>query len=340
MSKLKLFGWIWALLVAAASGALYSAIIFGGRTYIGAAYAVVIIGLLLAFEQDLLFSRLRFWLMGLPTPVYFLMTLILNIATVAAGTLVVGTALWSLGVMDSWLDSALPSEGVLIYALFVSALMVFVLRMRDLVGREVFASLLMSRYRQPRSENRVFLFVDLVGSTNYAERFGDLRTQKYLGEFLKTVALSVRRFGGTVDDYIGDAAFVTWRFESGIRNSACIHCVLHILEAIKARETFWITEFGEVPRLRAALHGGPVIVAEIGLDHRKITYFGDTVNTTARIEGLARDLKRSFLISDSLLNQLSPMASITTEPLGSYAVRGKGQTLSVTAISPAPIYSA
>lgn len=332
MSKLTFFGWINALAVAAASGALYSVVFFGGRAYIGASYAVVIIGLLLAIEQDLLLSKLRLWLMGLPTLLYFLLTLILNVITVAAGTFVVGTALWSLGVMDTWLGSALPSQGILIYVLFVSALMVFVLRMRDLVGREVFASLLMSRYRQPRSEQRVFLFVDLVGSTSYAERFGDLRTQKYLGEFLKTVALSVRRFGGTVDDYIGDAAFITWRFENGIRDSACIQCVLHLLEAIEARENFWIDEFGEIPRLRAALHGGAVIVAEIGLDHRKITYFGDTVNTTARIEGLARELNRSFLISNSLLDHLPRVKSITTEPLGSYAVRGKGQSLSVTAI--------
>lgn len=157
----------------------------------------------------------------------------------------------------------------------------------------MFASLLLSRYRRPRSEKRIFLLVDLVGSTRYAERCGNLRTQQYLGEFLKTVALSVRRFGGTVDDYIGDAALITWRFEKGTHRSACIRCVLHIFQAIQAKKNLWIHEFEEAPRLRAALHGGPIIVAEIGLDYRKITYFGDTVNTTARIEGLARQLGKA-----------------------------------------------
>ncbi len=45
---------------------------------------------------------------------------------------------------------------------------------------------------------------------------------------------------------------------------------------------------GQVPRLRAALHGGTIITAEIGIDHHKITYFGDTINTTARLESFAR----------------------------------------------------
>ncbi|WEZ85423.1 adenylate/guanylate cyclase domain-containing protein (plasmid) [Rhizobium sp. 32-5/1] len=335
MSRFSFFGWLWALVIAATSGAVYSVVVFDGRAPIGAAYAVVIIGLLLVFEQDLVLPRFRLWLMELPTAVYFLMTLILNVATIAVGTFVVGTLLWLFGFLDSWSEAVLPNGGVLIYALSVSALIVFVLRMRDLVGREVFASLLLSRYRRPRPENRVFLLVDLMGSTSYAERFGDLRTQRYLGEFLKTVALSVRRFDGTVDDYIGDAALITWRFEKGIHRSACIRCVLHILEAIQAKQSFWINEFGEVPRLRAALHGGPVIVAEIGLDHRKITYFGDTVNTTARIEGLARELGKDFLISDSLLNQFKSVTFATTERLGSYSLRGKGQSLSVTAISAA-----
>jgi adenylate cyclase len=333
MSRFSLFGWLCALAIAAASGALYSTFIFGGNASIGAAYAVGIIGLVLAFEQDLILVRFRLWLMGLPTAAYFLLTLLLNIVTIVIGTFVVGTLLWLFGFLDSWVGSVVPTGGILIYALIVSALIVFVLRMRDLVGPEVFSSLLLSRYRRPQSENRVFLLVDLMGSTSYAERFGDLRTQQYLGEFLKTVALSVRRFEGAVDDYIGDAALITWHFKKGIHRSASIRCVLHIFEAIQAKEDFWITEFGEVPRLRAALHGGPVIVAEIGLDHRKITYFGDTVNTTARIEGLARELGKSFLISDSLLSQFPPMEFATTEPLGSYAVRGKGQSLSVTAVT-------
>lgn len=137
MSRFSFFGWLWTLVIAAASGALYSVIIFDGRAPIGAAYALVIIGLLLMFEQDLVLPRFRLWLMERPTAVYFMMTFILNIATIAVGTFVVSTILWLFGFLESWIEAVFPTEGVLIYALSVSAIIVFVLRMRDLIGREV-----------------------------------------------------------------------------------------------------------------------------------------------------------------------------------------------------------
>ena len=54
------------------------------------------------------------------------------------------------------------------------------------------------------------------------------------------------------------------------------------------------------------------------------------MNTTGRIEGLCRQLDVDMLVSSDLLDRIAALpAGVTTRPLGSHAVRGRGQSLSV-----------
>jgi adenylate cyclase len=133
--------------------------------------------------------------------------------------------------------------------------------------------------------------------------------------------------------YIGDAAIVTWPLARGIKDARCVRCVFDILSDIDADAAAWKHRFGEVPRLRAALHGGPIVTAEIGVDHHKVAFFGDTINTTARIEALCKTLGRSVLISSELASKVALPKTIAAESLGEHVVKGRGQTLGVTALS-------
>jgi adenylate cyclase len=253
---------------------------------------------------------------------------------IAVGFAFGGTIVWALGlVTESWLETVTLSPRVLLYSLAVSAILIFVIRVRDLIGREVFANLLIGRYRRPVSEERVFLFVDLIGSTSFAEEFGDLRAQEYLRDLFATFAEPVRRHRGAIDDYIGDAAIVSWPLPRGVERGHCVYCIFDILDRIEASADWWMKRYGRVPRLRAALHGGPVITAEVGLDRRKISYFGDTVNTTARLEALCRTLDAPILISGDLVARLPPLPDVICEDLGIHAIRGRDQPLSVCALA-------
>jgi adenylate cyclase len=226
----------------------------------------------------------------------------------------------------------LPSLNVLLYALATSGPIVFVLRVRELLGRDVFLSLLTGRYRKPVQEERVFLFVDLAGSTSLAERFGDLKMQEYLGRLFATLADPVLRHGGSIDDYIGDAAVISWPFDRAVADAACIRCVFDILDQIETDAHRWRKDYGEIPRLRAALHGGTIVAAEIGVDRHKITYFGDTVNTTSRVEGLCRTLDRQVLISADLARRMRLPAFVKSEDLGEHELKGRGQKLGVLSL--------
>jgi len=326
--------WLAIATFVALSGVAYGVAFYPeSPRYIGAIFALFCGMPLLAFERGLLMPRLHSRVRLLPTPAYIPIALLIDAALISIGFAVAGNLLRMIGLTQgSWLDATIPQAEVIIYALSVSALTVLVLRVRDLLGRDVFISLLTGRYRNPVPEERVFLFIDLVGSTAFAEEYGDLRTQQYLGSLFGTFAEQIRRHNGAIDDYIGDAAIITWPLNRGIKDACCVRCIFDILSNIEANSDVWRKVYGQVPRVRAALHGGPVITAEIGVDRHKITYFGDTVNTTARLEGLSKTLGRGVLISSDLADLMTMPDGIDAEYLGTHAVKGRGREVGVVAL--------
>jgi adenylate cyclase len=81
--------------------------------------------------------------------------------------------------------------------------------------------------------------------------------------------------------------------------------------------------FGVAPRLRAALHAGPVIAGEVGEHRRAIVFHGDVMNTTSRLEDAARALERPFVVSAEALARLEGLELYALEDLGPHALRGR-----------------
>jgi adenylate cyclase len=335
---LAMLDYVVLFLAIAGSGVAYAFLEYGGGALIGATYALFACAPILAFERGYIMPGLARRISMLPTPAYILIGLIVYAVLVFCGFGLGGTILWATGIFPvSWRRAVHAEMQTLLFTLGVCAIIVFIMRVRELLGRDIFIDLILGRYRRPVSEERVFLFIDLVGSTSFAEIHGDLRAQEYLGELFSTYAGPVRRHGGVIDDYIGDAAIITWPYHLAIRRAACINCVFDILSTIENDRAEWLLRFGTSPKLRFAIHGGPVITAEIGVDHHKITYFGDTVNTTARLESLSKMLGHPVLISSDLAHQLLLPKGIRSEYLGEHAVKGRGQTLGVCALSRQPV---
>lgn len=326
--------WILTGLLVAATGIIYGMVFFPEAPgYISAIFALFCGMPLLAFERRMILLRLNVWMHRLPTPAFIIAALIVDFALIALGYATAGSLLKVLGaITGTWEDVTLLKVNVYLYAVAVTAAIIFVSRVRELLGRDVFLSLLTGRYRNPMQEERVFLFVDLVGSTAFAEEHGDLKTQEFLGAVFGALAEPVRRHKGAIDDYIGDAAIITWPLRRGVKNANCVRCVFNILADIEANSEMWLKSYGRVPRLRAALHGGSIVTAEIGVDHHKIAYFGDTVNTTSRLESLCKTLERQVLISSDLATRMELPETIIREDLGEHAVRGRDQHLGVIAL--------
>lgn len=331
--------WFLLALIMGASGIVYDILFYAdGRPLVGATFALFIGMPILAFERKALLPRLSRRIQKLPTLTYFLTQLFIYEILMTIGFAVAGVILRIFGAIPpsvSWIDTLVLPFNVFMYALIVCSAIIFVLRVRELLGRDVFLAMLTGRYRNPVSEERIFLFIDLVDSTPFAEKHGDLRAQQMLNSLFAAFAEPVRRHKGTIDDYVGDAAIITWPLARGMKNGRCVRCVFDILNAIEDEAEAWLKRYGQVPRLRAALHGGFVITAEIGIDHHKITYFGDTVNTTSRLESLCKALNRPILISSELAGRMTLPDFVNAEDLGVHALKGRGQGLGVMALAQA-----
>ena len=325
--------WIVAPVVGLLAGLLYGLIFEVGLLVSGVRGAFIGAPILL-YERGLLFRGWRNFTRRLATPVFAAATLATYVAMIVIGNAGAGTVLHhAFGYMPNPRVAMMLPETGFAYALSFSAFATFVLRVRDLIGPRVFANLLIGRYHRPISEERIFLFLDVAGSTRFAEQHGDLAAQRYLGAIFSALALPVHHSRGSIDDYVGDMALVSWTIDRGTQGAACLRCVFDFAQMIVEDAERWVEEFGQVPGFRAALHCGSVVTAEIGLERHKIAYFGDTLNTTSRLESVAKELGVTILISGNLLDCLGTLPSdIIVEDLGLHNMRGRNEPLRIAAV--------
>lgn len=335
MSNGSLTFWIVIAAASAAFGALYGILFHEGPAVLGVTYGTCIGVLAIAYERGALFPRYTTCLRRLPSLAYFAAAEMSLLLVIIIGMGVMGIVVRALGLTDKSLaEVVIPRPQAVIYAMAVSALLIGVLRMRDLIGRSTFTNLILGRYHRPRSEERIFLFLDLVGSTAYAEKHGDFAAQELLKDVFETIAEPVRRHRGQIDDYIGDQVIISWPLMRGIERARCIECIFAIQRMLRDDRDRWTRRFGLVPELRAALHGGSVVTAEIGIDRHKIAYFGDVMNATARLEGLCRQTSRSVLVSEAVLCRIPVLPDgIEAEALGQHVLRGRSGEMVVHALS-------
>jgi adenylate cyclase len=337
MHRQRITTWAVILAISACAGVFFNMVVVAnGRPMMGAVFGLFVATPMIAFARGLFLGGLHERLRRLPFPLYAPLSILIYAAQIVVASAIAGGVLWSLGFMrgDSLLHSIEVPWTDVVFALIILGIFMFVMRVRDLIGADVFLSLLTGRYHKPVAEERIFLFVDVVGSTQFAERFGGLRAQEYLASFFGAIAGPVRRYQGSIDDYVGDLAIITWPLRRGAKDGRCLRCVFAIQEEIERQAQAWQSRFGLVPRFRAALHGGEVVAGEVGIDRHKISYFGDTVNMTARLEALCRDLGNPYLISADLLSRIPVLPpEMCVIDLGAHEIRGSNRPLAVAALT-------
>jgi adenylate cyclase len=208
----------------------------------------------------------------------------------------------------------------------------FVLQMRRVIGGRVLTNLLLGRYHSPVREERIFMLVDLKGSTALADRLGDERAHAFITSVFFDIDQPIQEHGGEIYSYVGDGLIATWPLAKGIADACCLRCYVAIRGVLDARGATYLRDFGVLPSVRAALHAGPVVAGECGDAKLSIVYLGDTLNTAARIEQMAKALDRDCLISRPLMQQARLPAGLQVEPLGPMTLRGREQPVELYAL--------
>jgi adenylate cyclase len=222
-----------------------------------------------------------------------------------------------------------------LFSVVIAVAFTFVMQINLMLGQGELVKFIRGRYSRPREEERIFLFLDLVGSTSLAETLGGVRFLELLNQILDDIADPILEHRGEIHKYVGDEVIVTWLPESGLPGAACIACALAIESRLAEIAGSYRERFGVVPLFRSALHLGLVVSGELGSVKREIAYLGDAMNTTARLIDSCRAERRSILASDDLLRRVALPPSIAADSLGPLTLRGKQEPLLVHAMRPA-----
>ncbi|WP_299677764.1 adenylate/guanylate cyclase domain-containing protein [uncultured Dokdonia sp.] len=181
--------------------------------------------------------------------------------------------------------------------------------------------ILRGRFYIPHEENRIFMFLDLQSSTEYAERLGHIEYSMLIRDCFNDLGVVIEN-EAEIYQYVGDEAILTWKLRDGLRNQNCINAFFNFKKQLLKKEAYYKEKYNVVPFFKAGLNDGVVVATEVGKYKKEIAYHGDTINTAARIQGKCNEFQQELLLSESLKNKLNP-TGIEFELLGNIQLRGK-----------------
>jgi len=125
---------------------------------------------------------------------------------------------------------------------------------------------------------------------------------------------------------------VSWPEVVGLRDNACIQCVLRMKRDLRRSAPELESRFGVAPDFKAGLQLGRVSTGEIGALKKEIVFTGDVLNQTARIQGMCNELGADLLVGDALRERLEDVDGWAFRSLGSHVLRGKEEPVEVFAL--------
>jgi class 3 adenylate cyclase/tetratricopeptide (TPR) repeat protein len=133
------------------------------------------------------------------------------------------------------------------------------------------------------------LFADISGSTTLGELLDPEDLRRVLTDFFGALAREVKRFGGTVDKYIGDAVMAVFGAPQAHEDDAerAISAAIAMQVAIGQLNEDLERRHGTRLALRIGINTGEVVAGLLAGDVQAYTVVGDTVNTAQRFEAAA-----------------------------------------------------
>lgn len=215
------------------------------------------------------------------------------------------------GILPLSLVKVIVSVGIYRFALqvvVITSVAILVVQVEEFMGRRFFMGFLLGWYDKPREDERVVLSMDLVGSSALNERLGDMLYFRFLKATHSLMTDAVLRHDAEIHKYVGDEVIFTWKMKNGTQNANCVAMFFDIQKRLEARRPWMMREFGAAPQFRGGLHGGPIIVAQVGHIKRAIDFSGDVMNTTSRVQSMAKNLKADLMITQELVDRMPGLA--------------------------------
>lgn len=201
----------------------------------------------------------------------------------------------------SELHDTMPSMLIGLPVMFaVSVTAIMMLRIVGYLGAKNLFQMMIGKYHRPVLERRIFLFLDIKGSTALVERLGPIETRALIGKFFFDISGPVTDHGGEIYRFTGDGVVAVWVWKQGIAKNRIVRAIDAIGNAVDHEADYYRSKFGHMPEYRIGVHGGPIVTSEEGDTKRAIGFYGDTIHIAARLEQKAKELGIDCVLSGKI----------------------------------------
>lgn len=191
-------------------------------------------------------------------------------------------------------------------------------------GFSMFLKSFFGKYKKPFEENRIFIFLDLVSSTQYSQKLRHEKYSAFLQECFYTISNSIVNNHGIVYQFVGDEVVVTWKGDKKDNYRRAIDFFFQFCDDLKKKEKLFMEKYGLLPEFTASLNSGNIMVAEVGDLKTEIAYHGSVLNTASRLQKQCKIYSANLLATEGFISNLKNTPhNYTYEYLGLVLLSGK-----------------
>jgi class 3 adenylate cyclase len=168
------------------------------------------------------------------------------------------------------------------------------------------------------------LFSDIRRFTALSESMTPEENFRFLNSYLSRMGPIIRKNGGFIDKFIGDAIMALFPVspQTAAQAALAMRHELRLYNAHRRAQNFEPIDIG------IGIHTGSVRLGTIGENERwEGTVIGDTVNLASRIENLSSTFSAAIVVSEAVLRELPP--ETPARELDTIRVKGKKQAVTV-----------
>jgi adenylate cyclase len=181
--------------------------------------------------------------------------------------------------------------------ILISSFINFYKAIRQKVGFENFYPIISGYYRTPREEDRIFIFIDLISSTRYAELLGHRKYSAFLQECFKHLGILEIKYRAMQYQIVGDEVVLSWPSDKKRNFRYAVNFYFEFTSILSSHADYFLKEFGVVPNFTASINKGKIMVSEVGTLKSEIAFHGDVLNTAARIQKQCKSYNKPLLVT-------------------------------------------
>ncbi|MGB3206501.1 MAG: ATP-binding protein [Crinalium sp.] len=175
-------------------------------------------------------------------------------------------------------------------------------------------------------QDMTILFADICSFTTLSEEMTPKENFDFINSYLSVVGPVIRRHGGFIDKYIGDAIMAL--FPESAEDA--LHASIEMIEQLSMLNIERKKKNLLPIRIGIGIHTGSLMLGTIGEHERmETTVISDAVNMASRMEGLTKLYGAGIMLSVETLCQLDDPGKYELRFLGRARMKGKKYLVSV-----------